>query len=212
MRIVLFSGGSACRTINIALCRRGCHVTRLVPAWDSGGSSKPIRDRLGIMSVGDLRRALTTMAIGEGRKSALVTLLEARVPPGLSRSGAWRTFQSYLRQSLVLFKQISPSDGQEIANCLQHFASAAGADFDYRNGSIGNFVLAGACVASDDKINDAVSSVRKMLNVEGDVWPSSDDDDLSLNATLKNGKRVLSEHAITSLSDNDSDVGIQKYG
>jgi hypothetical protein len=32
----LFSGGSACRNINIALSRRGVDLTRIVPAWDSG--------------------------------------------------------------------------------------------------------------------------------------------------------------------------------
>ena len=41
--IVILAGGTASRNLTIALIRQGVRVTRLVPAWDSGGSSKSIR-------------------------------------------------------------------------------------------------------------------------------------------------------------------------
>jgi hypothetical protein len=54
--IVLFSGGSACRSINLALCSLPVRLTRVVPAWDSGGSSKVIRESLGADDHGAWRR------------------------------------------------------------------------------------------------------------------------------------------------------------
>lgn len=54
-RIVLFSGGSACRSLNIALCHHPVSLTRIVPAWDSGGSSRSIRENIDVLSVGDIR-------------------------------------------------------------------------------------------------------------------------------------------------------------
>ncbi len=77
--VVLFSGGSACRTINIALSRRQVNLTRIVPAWDSGGSSKVIREKLGILSVGDIRQALMTMAHGEGCSGDVVRICNTRL-------------------------------------------------------------------------------------------------------------------------------------
>ena len=56
--IVLFSGGSACRNINIALSRMSARLTRIVPAWDSGGSSKVLREAFDMLPVGDVRQGL----------------------------------------------------------------------------------------------------------------------------------------------------------
>jgi hypothetical protein len=87
-RIVLFSGGSACRSINVALCRSGADVIRVVPAWDSGGSSKVIRERLAILSVGDIRQALMTMAHGEGCAGDVVKICNARLSANLGLEDA----------------------------------------------------------------------------------------------------------------------------
>ncbi len=61
-RIVMFGGGSGSRDITMSLCRQRDDITRVVPAWDSGGSSKALRERLGILAMGDIRQALMTLA------------------------------------------------------------------------------------------------------------------------------------------------------
>ena len=66
-RIAMLGGGSGNRDITMALCRSGHDVTRIVPAWDSGGSSRALRLAFGMVAIGDTRQALMTLAHGEGR-------------------------------------------------------------------------------------------------------------------------------------------------
>jgi uncharacterized cofD-like protein len=206
-RIVLFSGGSACRAINIALCGKS-HITRVVPAWDSGGSSKVIRERIGLLAVGDLRQALMTMAHGEGRAGDVVKICNARLSSNLGKNDALSEFLYYSESRHPLLERMEPGLRGAILNYLKTFVSAVGSDFDFRNGSIGNFILAGACLAHNGDINTAVFVFRKLCNIVGDVWTSSLDSDLVLSATLKNGKRIERQDAITKLSHEDAKAGI----
>lgn len=208
-RIVLFSGGSACRSINIALCGRS-QLTRIVPAWDSGGSSKIIRERIGLLAVGDLRQALMTMAHGEGRAGDVVKICNARLSSNLGHEEALSEFLFYSEGRHPLLERMEPGLRGAILNYLKTFKSTVGNDFDFRNGSIGNFILAGASLAHNGDINTAVFVFRKLCSIDGDVWTSSLDTDLTLSAVLKNGKRVDRQDAITKLSDQDAKIGISK--
>src|SRR6266566_3708018 len=93
-RVVLFSGGSACRDINLALCRHAA-LTRVVPAWDSGGSSRVIRATLGILSIGDIRQALMTMAQGENSAGDVVKLCNTRLSDTASTTALRTEFELY---------------------------------------------------------------------------------------------------------------------
>lgn len=93
-RIVLFSGGSACRAVNIALSGK-VRLTRVVPGWDSDGSSRFIRDQVGLLAVGDLRQALMTMAHGERRAGDVVRVCNARLSLNLGETEALSEFQLY---------------------------------------------------------------------------------------------------------------------
>lgn len=206
-RIVLFSGGSACRAINLALCGKA-QLTRVVPGWDSGGSSKVIRDNLGLLAVGDLRQALMTMAHGEGRAGDVVKICNARLSSNLGKEDALSEFLFYSEGIHPLLERMEPGLRGAILNYLKTFVSRAGTDFDFRNGSIGNFILSGAILAHNGDINTAVFVFRKLCGVEGDVWTSSLDSDLILRATLKNGEKIERQDAITKLSDGEAKVGI----
>jgi uncharacterized cofD-like protein len=208
-RIVLFSGGSACRAINVALCNKA-HVTRLVPAWDSGGSSKVIREKLGILAIGDLRQALMTMAHGEsrGRVGDVVKICNARLSNNLGNDEARTEFLFYAEGRHPLLERMEPGLRAAILNYLKTFAVNVGDDFDFRNGSIGNFILTGACLAHNGDVNTAIFVFRKLCNIDGDVWPSSLNNDLILNATLKDDRTIERQDAITNLSLEDSNIGI----
>src|SRR5690242_5825461 len=128
-RIVLFSGGSACRSINVALCQNGADVTRVVPAWDSGGSSKVIRERLAILSVGDIRQALMTMAHGEGCAGDVVKICNARLSANLGREEARNEFLFYAEGRHPLLERMEPGLHGAILNYLNTFASSVGREF-----------------------------------------------------------------------------------
>ncbi len=208
-RIVLFSGGTACRAINIALARKQVHLTRVVPAWDSGGSSKLIREKLGILSVGDIRQALMTMAHGERRSGDVVRIFNTRISALGEPGDARQEFQLYAEGRHLLLERMEPGLRGAILNYLGTFATAVGPDFDFRNGSIGNFILTGACIAHNGDVNTAIFVFRKLCGIDGNVWPSSLDSDLLLSGRLRNGEHRAPQDVLTKLSEADAAIGIE---
>jgi len=207
-RIVLFSGGTACRNINIALSRRGADVTRIVPAWDSGGSSKPIRETFNMLPVGDVRQALMTMAHGEGRAGDVVKIFNARLSSALGNEEARSEFAFYAQGAHPLLQRMTPDLRDAILAYLDLFGRSAPDDFDYRNGSIGNFILTGAYLAAGEDINAAVAVFRQLCSIEGRVWPVSVRPDIQLAATLRDGRLISGQHRVTTLDDDQSALGI----
>lgn len=207
--IVLFSGGSACRSINLALCSLPVRLTRVVPAWDSGGSSKVIRESLGVLAVGDIRQALMTMAHGEGRAGDVVKVCNARMTSGAEQD-ARTEFALYAEGRHPLLERMEPGLRGAILNYLRTFRAAIGPDFDFRNGSIGNFILTGAHLAHNSDINTAIFVFRKLCEIAGHVWPSTAVNDVALSAVLNDGTRIEGQHRLTALSDADSATGVRE--
>lgn len=207
--IVLFSGGTACRALNIALCALPVRLTRVVPAWDSGGSSKVIRDRLDVLSVGDIRQALMTMAHGEGRAGDVVKVCNVRLTSG-SEADARTEFAFYAEGRHPLLERMEPGLRGAILNYLRIFRAAVGPDFDFRNGSVGNFILTGAHLAHNGEINTAIFVFRKLCDIAGHVWPSSAMSGLDLSAVLNDGRTVAGQHRMTALEDRDGAAGIRE--
>lgn len=198
--IVLFSGGTACRALNIALCALPVRLTRVVPAWDSGGSSKVIRDSLDVLSVGDIRQALMTMAHGEGRAGDVVKICNVRLTSG-SAGDARTEFAFYAEGRHPLLERMEPGLRGAILNYLRTFRAAVGPDFDFRNGSVGNFILTGAHIAHNGEINTAIFVFRKLCDIAGHVWPSSTMSGLDLSAVLDDGRTVEGQHRVTALEE-----------
>ena len=206
--IVLFSGGTACRSTNLALCSKPVRLTRIVPAWDSGGSSKVIRESLGVLAVGDIRQALMTMAHGEGRAGDVVKVCNARMTSG-AEDDARTEFALYAEGVHPLLERMEPGLRGAILNYLRTFRDAIGPDFDFRNGSIGNFILTGAHLAHNSDINTAIFVFRKLCDIAGHVWPSTAAG-VDLSAVLNDGTRVEGQHRVTALEDAESETGIRE--
>ncbi len=207
-RIVILAGGTASRNLTIALIRQGVPVTRLVPAWDSGGSSKLIRESLHILPVGDIRQALMTMAYAQGHSGDVVRICNARLSETGSRAELARELAFYSHGAHPSLKAMKPGIAEAILRYLRIFIAAVGPDFDLRRGSIGNFILSGALLAEDGDINSAIAAFRSLCGILGHVWPTSRDHDLVLSAKLNDGRRIEGQHLITGLSDEDAAIGI----
>ena len=207
--IVLFSGGTACRSTNLALCSKPVRLTRVVPAWDSGGSSKVIRETLDVLAVGDIRQALMTMAHGEGRAGDVVKVCNARLTSGADED-ARTEFALYAEGRHPLLERMEPGLRGAILNYLRTFRAAIGPDFDFRNGSIGNFILTGAHLAHNSDINTAIFVFRKLCDTVGHVWPSTAADGVDLSAVLNDGTRVEGQHRVTALEDAESETGVRE--
>lgn len=208
-RLVMFSGGSACRSINLALSRRPVHLTRVVPSWDSGGSSKVLREQFdNFLSIGDIRQALMTMAHGEGCAGEVVKICNSRISDNLGRDEAANEFAYFAEGRHPMLLEMEPGLRGAILNYLQTFGARIGNDFDFRNGSIGNFILTGAYLAHNNDINTAIFVFRKLCGIEGSVWPSSTQNGVDLSAVLNNGRVVEKQHRVTALDRAGSEIGI----
>lgn len=208
--LVMFGGGSGSRDLTMALCRAGHRVTRIVPAWDSGGSSKALRESLGILAMGDIRQALMTMAHGEGRVGSVVRFFNARLSEAATPADLLAEFGFYAGGGHPLLGTMEPGLRGAVLNYLRVFQSRIGPDFDFRRGSIGNFVLAGAYLAHGRDINTAIFVFRKLCQIEGDVWPSTTDDGVALVATLRDGRTVAGQERITRLDPALAAAGIAR--
>jgi len=207
--VVILAGGTASRNLTITLIRQGASVTRLVPAWDSGGSSKLIRETLHILPVGDIRQALMTMAYAEGQARDVVRIFNARLSETGTQAELDRELAFYAEGTHPVLKAMQRDIAQAILRYLKIFIAAAGADFDWRRGSIGNFILAGALLAEDGDINKAILAFKSLCGIRGDVWPASKDHDLTLAAELKDGRKVRGQHLITGLPEEEGRIGIR---
>jgi uncharacterized cofD-like protein len=210
--IVILAGGTASRNLTIALIRQGARVTRLVPAWDSGGSSKLIRETLHILPVGDIRQALMTMAYAEGHAGDVVRIFNARLSETGSSAELQRELAFYSQGSHPVLQTMKRDIAQAILRYLGIFIAAAGNGFDWRRGSIGNFILSGALLAEDGDINAAILAFRALCGISGNVWPVSKDNGLVLGAELKDGRCIEGQHLITAMNDADAQIGIRTIG
>lgn len=207
-RIVLFSGGSACRSINIALSRMAMTPTRVVPAWDSGGSSKELREAFSMLPVGDVRQALMTMAHGEGRAGDLVKICNARLSDALGNAEASVEFEYYASGVHPLLRRMEGRRRDTVLAYLNLFRQRVPRGFDFRNGSIGNFIMTGAYFAHGEDINAAVEQFRALCGIVGNVWPAATAPDIQLSAILKNGRRLERQHLVTRMDQADSQAGV----
>lgn len=207
-KILLFTGGSASRSLTLALSGQGHRLTRAVPAWDSGGSSRIIREQLSILAVGDVRQALMTMAHAEGRAGDIVKICNARISNGVDEAEARQEFLYYANGQHPLLQRMQPGLRDAILNYLKTFMAKIDDGFDFRNGSIGNFILTGAHLAHNGDINTAIFVFRKLCDIEGNVWPSSRQNDLHLSARLNDGRLIERQDQITHLEQALSEIGI----
>lgn len=208
--ILLIGGGSGSRSLTFALGQAGMRVTRLVPAWDSGGSSRLIRERLGILPVGDIRQALMTLAHGERRAGAgfvdtdatahVIRICNTRLPDEAPAPELQAAFALFKEGTHPAMRALDPGLRGAISLYLDLFQRAAGPDFDLRQGSIGNFILTGACLAHDRDINTAIFVFRQLCGIAGGVWPTSTDEDVDLVARDAAGSEIVGQHAVTAMA------------
>ncbi|PBB52928.1 YvcK family protein [Mesorhizobium loti] len=199
----MLGGGSGCRNINLALSRGPSRLTRIVPAWDSGGSSRAIREALGILAVGDIRQALMTMAHGEKCAGNVIRMCNSRLSEAVGQRQLRMEFEFFADCRHPFLKTQAPSLRNAITRYLDLFSSRLPEDFDLGNGSVGNFILAGAYLAHDNDVNAAMSRFKDLCGIEGNVWPSSVVNDVHLSAQLSDGRVITRQDRITSMPPSE---------
>lgn len=211
VHIVAFTGGTGFRDINMLLAQKTKNITRVVPIWDNGGSSKELRDGFDLMPVGDIRHALMTQAHGEGRVGCIVKLFNWRLSDTGNEKELLSELESFINNEHPLMKSLDPSLGNVIVNYLKRFYESLPLSMDnidamgnktrtdLRNGSIGNFVLVGSYLAHNKDINTAIYVFRQLCSIHGNVWPISTANDLHICAHLEDGQTIMGQSKTTAI-------------
>jgi 2-phospho-L-lactate transferase/gluconeogenesis factor (CofD/UPF0052 family) len=170
-RIVLFCGGRGSATIIRALLRRtDIELSLIVNAFDDGLSTGALRDFIpGMLGPSDFRKNLSYLFGNYSQAQyALKNLMEYRLPAGAEIEKLARFADgsdAVLDQPLeAWFAQLQPAALQWVRGLLaRFFAHAAGADFDYRDCSLGNLVFAGAYLQHGEDFNAAAAEVGDLV-------------------------------------------------
>lgn len=208
-KICIIAGGSASRDISIKFTEMKHEVTRIVPVWDNGGSSKVIREQLGVLPIGDIRQSLMTLAHAENRINPVVRLCNWRLPNQDNEVLLKRHFETLCSGQHPLFNDIEGMTKSVVLSYLNTFKSSIGDQFDLKNGSVGNFVLAGAFLAHERNIDAAIHAFKQLCGIQGNTFPISNGNHWHLNAILEDGQEVLGEQNITTIDRTINDSRIQ---
>lgn len=210
VRALIFAGGTAFRNCNIALARRGHRVTRIVPSWDNGGSSRTLRDEFKVLSIGDIRHALMTMAHGENISNEVIRLFNCRLSEDGDADELCAEMESFLNQEHPRMAKVPGDLRNVILKYLETFWHRRPASLDLKNGSIGNFVMLGAYLAHGNDMNTAIYVFRQLCGINGNVWPITLENDMQLCAELADGTRIVGEENVTDIQRPDIPHRIEK--
>ncbi|THH35153.1 GAK system CofD-like protein [Aliishimia ponticola] len=196
-RILFFSGGSALNAISRQLKQYTFNSIHLITPFDSGGSSQTLRVAFDMPAVGDLRSRLMALAdetvLGQPEVYALFT---HRLPRD-AKPGALRAEVAQLRDGKhPLLSAVARPMRALIQNHLNHALDHVPADFDYRNASIGNLILAGGYLSQGRALEPVLFLMSKMVDVRGTVRTIVDEN-LQLGAQLQDGRQIHTQRLLS---------------
>ncbi|KXN89817.1 hypothetical protein AN958_04821 [Leucoagaricus sp. SymC.cos] len=197
---VIISGGTGGNTICSAFSN-ACYV---LPVSDDGGSSSEIIRVLGGPSVGDIRSRLVRLIPSAPTTSPLEAirhLLSYRLPVKCSEKEARDEWRDIVEGRSMLWNGI-PNDRKEtIRGFLVYFESEllrrAHKNFDFRNGSIGNYFLA-AAQNFFRSLPSAIFLFSSITNSQAAILPVIvTNHTVTIAAELENGARLVGQCEIS---------------
>ncbi|MBY8974503.1 GAK system CofD-like protein [Rhodobacteraceae bacterium NNCM2] len=196
-RILFFSGGSALNDISRCLKNYTHNSVHLITPFDSGGSSRILRETFDMPAVGDLRSRLMALADEtELGQPDIYRLFTHRFSTTGSQKELTEEFDSLLKGTHKLMRAISQPMRTLILAQFRVFAEHRPDDFDFRGASVGNLILAGGYISNDYSLEPVLFIMSKMVAVLGTVRAVVEKN-LQLGAELKDGSTIIGQRQIT---------------
>uniref|UniRef100_A0A383VTG3 Uncharacterized protein n=1 Tax=Tetradesmus obliquus TaxID=3088 RepID=A0A383VTG3_TETOB len=146
--LLVFSGGTAFNSVAGPLRKLTTHVAHVLPVSDDGGSTAEIVRVIGGPAVGDIRSRCLRLADDRDEEARAVKRLLAHRLPGSSAAEAVSEWHAIVEGRHPLWGGVSEPYKHMIRAFLVHFQlqilSQVTHEFNFANGSIGNFFFAGA--------------------------------------------------------------------
>ena len=205
MKIALFCGGRGSATIIRALLRRtDIELTLLVNGYDDGLSTGALRNFIpGMLGPSDFRKNLSYLFGNYSRAQyALKSLMEYRLAGDSEIEKLARFTQTGAAAGLDdplkgWFGQLPPATSTSVRDLLNRFfARATGAQFDFRDCSLGNLVFAGAYLKHGDDFNAAAAEVATLVGSRARLLNIAEQQNRILVGLKADGTFLPSEAAI----------------
>ena len=195
--ILFFSGGSALRQMSRVLKSYTHNSIHLVTPFDSGGSSAKLRLAFDMPAIGDLRSRLMTLAdetvTGHPEVYRLFTY---RFPKEASNCTLIERLKRLAAGSDPMIKHVPNPMRRLIRTQLGYFQEAMPDDFELQGASIGNLILTGGYLNNHKHLDPIIFLFSKLVGVLGTVRAVVNDN-LHLEAELKDGTRIIGQHLLT---------------
>ncbi|KAF9457476.1 UPF0052-domain-containing protein [Collybia nuda] len=201
LSFVVISGGTGGNAICSAF-GNACHY--ILPVSDDGGSSSEIIRVLGGPSIGDIRSRLIRLIPSvpvSPPLDAIRRLLAYRLPAQASEQEAREEWRQIVEGRNPLWQGI-PSDRKEtIRGFLVYFESEllkrAHKNFDFRNGSVGNYFLA-AAQGFFRSLPSAIFLFSSITNSQANILPVIvTNHTVTIAAELEDGRRLVGQCEIS---------------
>lgn len=201
-KLLFFSGGTALAKCCRELKRYTHNSIHLVTAFDSGGSSAVLRNAFGILSVGDLRQRMMSLADETARGNPeIYRLFSHRLPVSEDHDALAADLAAMVAGEHPLVRDIPSELRQIVRTHLRAFREAMPPGFDLRRASIGNLVLTGGLLSNDRDVEAVIFLFSRLVEVRGLVSPIVDAD-VQLAATLASGERIVGQHRMTGKQES----------
>jgi CofD-related protein of GAK system len=195
--LVFLSGGSALNPMAARMAESRLQATHVISAFDNGGSSRWLREAFHCIAIGDVRNRLTAISRpGRSANKHVLDLFKTRLPEDKPQALLRQKVDAIARGSSDLLNGISAQHKGEIQAALGALLTRVPEKFDWRNGSIGNFLLVGKYIIENEKWTAALQWAHDVLRCVGNVFPVTITS-AHLGAELRNGRVVVGQKTLT---------------
>lgn len=196
-RVLFFSGGSAIRSLSQELIRYTSNSIHLITPFDYGGSSRILRDSFNMISVGDLRNRLMSLADQTHKGNPTIyRLFVYRLPHDASNERLKERLKLMADGIDPLTDAIQEPMKGIICNHLRWFIKKMPDNFNLKGANIGNLILVGGYLYSNYNIDTVLYIFSKLIEARGTVKPLMTKL-LHLVAELEDGTLLVGQHLIT---------------
>ena len=195
--LTFLSGGSALNPLATALANAGLHTTHIISAFDNGGCSRCLRNAFNCIAIGDLRNRLCAVG-GHGpspNSHLVVELFRKRLPDSRPQAILRDIVLAIANGTSDLLAGIPGNLQHDIIKAITAFLEKVPMNFDWSHGSIGNYLLIGKFILSNDWPG-TFAWASNILGIVGEVIPISITN-AHLGAELINGRNVHGQQALT---------------
>lgn len=196
--LLFFSGGTGPRTLARLLAKLSINSIHIISTFDSGRSSRELRRVFAIPALGDLRNRLLALADLKATPRPVLEFLQFRLPESDIRHCLRKKLQELGNPAHPIWQDFPEQEKNIIFSYFSYILQKLPQDFDARNASLGNLVLAGAYLKNAKKFYAAIDCFASLARPKGIVLPICGEN-LNLAAELDDGAVLVGQDAFKSI-------------